>query len=163
MNSFFETHIWPMRGKLYRLAYLWIKDQSLAEDVLQNVFEKTVERQTELQTHPNLMGWMVKSMKNEVLMHRRKNNRLEGLEDLKEAAVAEPDALESAESHRMIFDLVSNLPEKQREIFHLREVEEMSYEEIAAQMEISIDQVKVNLHRARKALRERLINQGITR
>jgi RNA polymerase sigma factor (sigma-70 family) len=152
-----------MRGRLYRLVYLWIKDKSLAEDALQNVFEKTMGRQTELQSHPNLMGWMVKSLRNEVLMHRRKNNRLEDLEVWKEPAVTVPDALESAESHRMIFDLVAGLPEKQREIFHLREVEEMSYEEIAAQMKISLDQVKVNLHRARKALREKLINQGITR
>lgn len=152
-----------MRGRLYRLVYLWIKDQSLAEDVLQNVFEKTVERQKELQTHPNLAGWMVKSLKNEVLMHHRKNSRLEGLEQLKEPAAIESDTLESAESHRLIFDLVDGLPEKQREIFQLREVEEMSYEEIATQMEISLDQVKVNLHRARKTLREKLINQGITR
>ena len=152
-----------MRGRLYRLVYLWIKDQSLAEDALQNVFEKTVERQKELQSHPNLMGWMVKSLKNEVLMHHRKNHRLEGFENMKEPAVIEQDALESAESHRLIFDLVDGLPEKQREIFQLREVEEMSYEEIATQMEISLDQVKVNLHRARKTLREKLINQGITR
>ena len=152
-----------MRGRLYRLVYLWIKDQSLAEDALQNVFEKTVERQKELQSHPNLMGWMVKSLKNEVLMHHRKNHRLEGFENMKEPVVIEPDALESAESHRLIFDLVDGLPEKQREIFQLREVEEMSYEEIATQMEISLEQVKVNLHRARKTLREKLINQGITR
>ena len=96
-------------------------------------------------------------------MHHRKNHRLEGLEDLKEPCVIEPDALESAESHRLIFHLVDGLPEKQREIFQLREVEEMSYDDIAAQMEISLDQVKVNLHRARKTLREKLINQGITR
>lgn len=152
-----------MRGKLYRLVYLWIKDRSLAEDVLQNVFEKTVERQKELQTHPNLTGWMVKSLKNEVLMHHRKNNRLDGLDGMPEPTAVETDHLESAESHQMIFALVDGLPEKQREIFHLREVEEMSYEEIATQMEISLDQVKVNLHRARKALREKLINQGITR
>ncbi len=152
-----------MRGKLYRLVYLWIKDQSLAEDVLQNVFEKTVERQKELQAHPNLMGWMVKSLKNEVLMHHRKNSRLEGLEELAESAAVQPDALESAESHRLIFGLVDGLPEKQREVFHLREVEEMSYGEIAAQMEISLEQVKTNLHRARKTLREKLTNQGITR
>lgn len=152
-----------MRGKLFRLVYLWIKDRSLAEDVLQNVFEKSVERQKELQAHPNLAGWMVKSLKNEVLMHHRKNNRLDGLEGIPEQTTAEPDRLESAESHQLIFALVERLPEKQREIFHLREVEEMSYEEIAAQMEISLEQVKVNLHRARKTLREKLINQGITR
>jgi hypothetical protein len=106
---------------------------------------------------------MVKSMKNEVLMHHRKNHRLDGLEEIQEQAAEESNSLESEESHRLIFDLVNKLPEKQREIFHLREIEELSYEEISIHMEISLDQVKVNLHRARKTLREKLINQGITR
>jgi RNA polymerase sigma factor (sigma-70 family) len=163
MNSFFETHIWPLRGKLFRMVFLWTKNRDLAEDALQNVFEKTVERQTELQSHPNLTGWMVKSLKNEVLMHHRKNHRLDGLEEIQEQAAEESNSLESEESHRLIFDLVNKLPEKQREIFHLREIEELSYEEIPIHMEISLDQVKVNLHRARKTLREKLINQGITR
>ena len=145
------------------MVFLWTKDRDLAEDALQNVFEKTVERQTELQSHPNLTGWMVKSLKNEVLMHHRKNHRLDGLEEIQEQAAEESNSLESEESHRLIFDLVNKLPEKQREIFHLREIEELSYEEISIHMEISLDQVKVNLHRARKTLREKLINQGITR
>jgi RNA polymerase sigma factor (sigma-70 family) len=162
MNSFFETHIWPLRGKLFRMVFLWTKDRNLAEDVLQNVFEKTVERQKELQTHPNLTGWMVKSLKNEVLMYHRKNGRMEGLEGIPETAFNDPSQTESEESLRLILDLVGDLPEKQREIFRLREVEEMSYEAIAGQMEISLDQVKVNLHRARKTLRQKLINQGIT-
>lgn len=162
MKSFFESHIWPMRGKLYRLVYLWIRDRSLAEDVLQNVFTKSVERQTELQSHPNLTGWMIKSLKNEVLMHHRSNSRLDGLEKMEEPAQLDPNSMESGESHKLIFGLVDRLPEKQREIFHLREIEEMSYEEIANHLDISLDQVKVNLHRARKTIREKLINQGIT-
>jgi RNA polymerase sigma factor (sigma-70 family) len=145
------------------MVFLWTKDRALAEDALQNVFEKTVERQTELQSHPNLIGWIVKSLKNEVLMHHRKNHRLDGLEEMQEQAAEESNSLESKESHQLIFDLVNKLPEKQREIFHLREIEEMSYDEIATQLEISLDQVKVNLHRARKTLREKLVNQGINR
>lgn len=152
-----------MRGKLFRLVYLWIKDRSLAEDVLQNVFEKSVERQKELQSHPNLTGWMIKSLKNEVLMHHRKNHRLNGMENIQEPVADELRPMESEETHRMIFDLVRKLSEKQREVFQLREIEELSYEEISAQLEISLDQVKVNLHRARKTIREKLINQGITR
>lgn len=96
-------------------------------------------------------------------MHHRTNSRLDGLEKAEEPAHVDPSALESAESHQLIFGLVDRLPEKQREIFHLREVEEMSYEEIAKHLDISLDQVKVNLHRARKSVREKLINQGITR
>jgi RNA polymerase sigma-70 factor (ECF subfamily) len=81
---------------------------------------------------------------------------------MEEPAQMDPNTLESGESHQLIFSLVDRLPEKQREIFHLREIEEMSYEEIANHLDISLDQVKVNLHRARKTIREKLINQGIT-
>lgn len=144
------------------MVYLWTKDRDLSEDMLQNVFEKTVERQKELQTHPNLNGWIVKSLKNEVLMHFRKNGKMDGLEQADHIPHPEMNSLELSESHRIIFSLVENLPEKQREVFQLREIEEMSYEEISSFLEISMEQVKVNLHRARKNIREKLINQGIT-
>lgn len=163
MKSFFEAHIWPMRGRLYRMVYLWTKDRDLSEDLLQNVFTKTVERQTELQSHPNLGGWLVKSLKNETLMHFRKSNRMSGLEGTEEIPQPDVPNLESNEKHQLIFSLVELLPPKQKEVFLLREVEELSYEEIAQQLEISLDQVKINLHRARKSVREKLINQGITR
>ena len=163
MKSFFEAHIWPLRGRLYRMVYLWTKDRDLSEDLLQNVFTKTVERQTELQNHPNLGGWLVKSLKNEALMHFRKANRMSGLEGTEELPQPESQSLERKEQHQQIFRLVEQLPQKQKDVFLLREVEEMSYEEIAQQLEISLEQVKVNLHRARKTVREKLINQGITR
>ena len=41
---------------------------------------------------------------------------------------------------------------------HLRDIEEQTYEEIAASLNISLDQVKVSLHRARKTIREKMIN-----
>ena len=43
------------------------------------------------------------------------------------------------------------------DVMHLRDVEEMSYEEIAEALQITLDQVKVSLHRARKAVREQLL------
>jgi RNA polymerase sigma-70 factor (ECF subfamily) len=52
--------------------------------------------------------------------------------------------------------LMHGLPEKQRLVMHLRDVEEMTYDEIAESLKIPLDQVKINLHRARKAIRNRL-------
>jgi RNA polymerase sigma-70 factor (ECF subfamily) len=57
--------------------------------------------------------------------------------------------------------LLKELPEKQRDIFQLREVEGLDYSEIASHLDISLDQVKVNLHRARKRIREWMINQKL--
>ncbi|WPR74430.1 RNA polymerase sigma factor [Algoriphagus sp. NG3] len=163
MKSFFEAHIWPQRGRLYRLGYLWVRDRALSEDLLQNVFEKTFEREEELQNHPNLSGWLVRSLKNEVLMHFRQSKKLESLEGLEELKVEESTSEETTDSVRQVMNLVKNLPLRQQEIFHLREVEGLSYEEIAEHLDISLEQVKVNLHRARKSIRERMLNQNTTK
>lgn len=163
MKSFFEVHIWPKKGQLYRLVYLWVRDRALAEDVLQNVFEKSFEKERELKNHPNLSGWLVKSLKNEVLMHFRKANRLDGLEGLEEIQLEESDSPDTKDSVRKVMSLLKGLPLKQQEVFQLREVEGLSYEEIAEHLGISLGQVKVNLHRARKSIREKMINQKSTK
>lgn len=161
MTSFFEIHIWPQRGKLFRLAYGWVRDRSLAEDVLQNVFEKSVTREKELKNHPNLPGWLVTSLKNEVLMHFRQNQKMDSLDDLEKVASSESEEQETNQSVNKVMQVLSELPVKQREVFQLREVEGLNYEEIANYLEISLDQVKVTLHRARKTIREKILNQTL--
>ncbi|MEB2776103.1 sigma-70 family RNA polymerase sigma factor [Algoriphagus sp. D3-2-R+10] len=163
MKSFFEAHIWPQRGRLYRLGYLWVRDRSLTEDMLQNVFEKSFEREDELRNHPNLAGWLVKSLKNEVLIHFRQTKRLDSLDGLEELKMEESASEDTKDSVRQVMNLVKGLPLRQQEIFHLREVEGLSYEEITEHLDISLEQVKVNLHRARKSIRERMLNQKSTK
>ncbi|SHO63818.1 RNA polymerase sigma factor [Algoriphagus zhangzhouensis] len=159
MKSFFEGHIWPLRNKMFRMVLLWVKDRDVAEDVLQNVFERSFERENELQGHPNLVGWLVKSLKNESMMYFRKSGRTLTLDGLEEMPVQETVSEEVTDRVSQVMQLMENLPLKQQEIFQLREVEGLSYEEIADYLEISLEQVKVNLHRARKSIRNQFINQ----
>lgn len=60
-----------------------------------------------------------------------------------------------------VHQLMLQLPERQQMVMHLRDIEEMTYEEIALQLDISLDQVKTYLHRARKTIREQLINHNL--
>ncbi|TFV93520.1 RNA polymerase sigma factor [Algoriphagus kandeliae] len=159
MNSFFEGNIWPLRGKLFRMAYLWVKDRALAEDILQNVFEKSFRKEDELQQHPNLTGWLIRSLKNEALMHFRKTGKIVSLDENGEARLMDPEPERSETKIPRILQLVNRLPEKQRQIFQLREMEGLTYEEVAEYLEIPMEQVKVNLHRARKKLREEFAKQ----
>ncbi len=96
-------------------------------------------------------------------MHFRQSKKLESLEGLEELKVEESTSEETTDSVRQVMNLVKNLPLRQQEIFHLREVEGLSYEEIAEHLDISLEQVKVNLHRARKSIRERMLNQNTTK
>ncbi len=96
-------------------------------------------------------------------MHFRKSNRLDSLEGLEEIQLEESDSADTKDSVRKVMNLLKGLPMKQQEVFQLREVEGLSYEEIAGHLGISLGQVKVNLHRARKSIREKMINQKSTK
>ena len=158
MKTFFEAHIWTLRGKLYRMAYLWVKEKEIANDLLQSVFEKAWKRREALQKMDNPTGWMVSCLKNECFQHFKASKRFERLnEEEWEEEVLEGE--ETDEKVRLVFQFLETLPEKQREIFQLREVEGLMYEEIGEYLEISLEQVKVNLYRARKTLREFLMQK----
>ncbi|MFD2035752.1 RNA polymerase sigma factor [Belliella marina] len=161
MKTFFEAHIWPLKSKLYRMAYLWVKDRDVANDMLQQVFEKAWLQRNDLQKMDNPTGWMVRSLKNESLQHFRSNKRLEPLGEgeieFEDEHIEQDENI--PEQLKLVFGFLEKLPDKQREVFQLREVEGLSYEEIAEYLEVSLDQVKVNLHRARKSLRTYLMNQ----
>ncbi|MBW3467636.1 RNA polymerase sigma factor [Arthrospiribacter ruber] len=154
MKSFFEAHILPLKNQLYRMAYLWIKDRDVAQDVLQSVFEKAWQRKDELEKMKNAKGWMVRTLKNESLQEFRNNKKFEKIEGMDLESEAKEDEGDADIQIKMVFKFLQILPEKQKEVFHLREVEGLTYEEISEYMEISLDQVKVNLHRSRKSLRE---------
>ncbi|MCH6232729.1 RNA polymerase sigma factor [Cognataquiflexum rubidum] len=158
MKTFFEAHIWSLKNKLYRMAFLWVKDRDVAQDVLQAVFEKAWLRKEDLQKMENPTGWMVRSLKNESLQHFRVSKKFDSIVDF-DFESNEEESHDRSEEVKMVFRFLESLPEKQREIFQLREVEGLTYEEIGEYLEISLDQVKVNLHRARKTLKDYLMQQ----
>ena len=73
--------------------------------------------------------------------------------DEADAEISAQERLESEEQLLMLEDIIRRLPEKQRTIFQLREVEDLSYKQIAEVMNISEEQVKVNIFRARHKIK----------
>ncbi len=138
------------------MAFLWVKDRDVAQDLLQNVYEKAWKLRVELQNMENPTGWMVKSLRNESLQHFRQSKRFENLDHLEAGYMPQDHENNHEDTIKRVFHFLESLPEKQQEIFQLREVEGLTYEEIAQYMDISVDQVKVNLFRARKSLRDQL-------
>ncbi|SEJ30506.1 RNA polymerase sigma-70 factor, ECF subfamily [Cyclobacterium xiamenense] len=140
------------------MAYLRIKDRDAANDAVQEAFSNAWVHRESLEQMENPEGWMVKTLKNQVLQQFRTASRMEPLENQGEAIQEEPAEYQAAsQSVKRVFCFLDDLPQKQREVFELREVEGLTYEEIAGYLEISVEQVKVNLHRARKRLKEFLL------
>ncbi len=166
--TIFHQHIFPIRHKLYRFALRITGNVQEAEDVVQEVLErvwKTPEDKSgEIQ---NWEAWCMTLTRNRSVdrYHHQNQRRTTPLDaGLSHHAVGH-DPARSAELRDLaaqVRRLMAQLPEKQRLVMHLRDIEELPYEEIAQVLDISLDQVKVNLHRARKTIRQHLLATDAT-
>ena len=161
----FNQHILPTRNKLYRFALRITGSVHEAEDVVQDVLTKAWKMSEEPEVSATIRNWEAWCM---TLTHNRaldrnrfrKVRRTSDLEVVRASASSMDSAAEQLESQDMIAQvqqLMQSLPEKHRLVMHLRDIEEMTYDEIAQTLDITLDQVKTNLHRARKAIREQML------
>jgi RNA polymerase sigma-70 factor (ECF subfamily) len=144
-----------------------------AEDVLQETFLKAYTHLDGFQGNSKFYTWLVRIAMNEALMklRKRKGDKVVSLDEqldtgedtvTREIAVWEgnPEDRYSQEEIREILDkTVASLPEAFRTVFMLRDVEELSTEETADVLKLSIPAVKSRLLRARLQLREKLTRQ----
>lgn len=159
--------------KIYRLAKHITQNDEDAEDVLQETFLKAYEHLDTFQGNSKFYTWIVRIGVNEALMklRKRKGDRTVPLDEpvdtgeemvAREIAVWEdnPEDRYSREEMREILDhAVESLKPDFRTVFVLRDIEELSTEETAETLGISVPAVKSRLLRARLALREKLTRQ----
>ena len=156
--------------KIFRLAKHITQNDEDAEDVLQEAFLKAYSHLPDFQGQSKFYTWIVRIAVNEALMklRKRKTDRSVSLDEpqdtgedtvAREIAVWEddPEQKYSREELRGILDrAVDSLKPSFRTVFVLRDIEELSTEETAEALGISIPAVKSRLLRARLQLRERL-------
>jgi RNA polymerase sigma-70 factor (ECF subfamily) len=161
------------QNKIYRLAKHITQNDEDAEDVLQEAFLKAYEHIGGFQGNSKFYTWIVRIAVNEALMklRKRKGDRTVSLDEpvetgeetvQREIAVWEdnPEQRYSREEIQTILDeAVQTLKPDFRTVFMLRDIEELSTEETAETLGISIPAVKSRLLRARLALREKLTRQ----
>ncbi|HTS78845.1 MAG TPA: RNA polymerase sigma factor [Bryobacteraceae bacterium] len=159
--------------KIYRLAKHITQNDEDAEDVLQEAFLKAYEHLGNFQGNSKFYTWIVRIAVNEALMklRKRKGDRTVPLDEpvdtgeemvTREIAVWDdnPEQRYSREEIQDILDqAVEGLKPDFRTVFILRDIEELSTEETAEALGISVPAVKSRLLRARLALREKLTRQ----
>ncbi|MFN0215729.1 MAG: RNA polymerase sigma factor [Saprospiraceae bacterium] len=163
--ALFQEQVFPIRHKLFRFALRITGSVHEAEDVVQEVLEKvwkTAPEQTE--NVQNWEAWCMTMTRNRSLDKNRSQSirRTAPLEAIAERSSDFATPAQATEQNDLIDrlkNMMQQLPEKQRLVMHLRDVEELSYEEISESLGISLDQVKVCLHRARKTVREKMVQE----
>ncbi len=160
-NSEFSSRVLSRKERMYRLAKGILCDVAEAEDAVQDVLERLWVKRAALSGYVNLDAFILTSVKNACLDWIRSRKLREGR---KEAVAARYETVEDPRRMQDVTDMkvlaekvISTLPEKQRMVIHLRDVEGMKMNEIAVVMEVGEDVLRVYLSRARKAVREELI------
>lgn len=156
----FEEKLAETRPRLWRLAHSWCHNRALADDLVQETLAKALDRHGQLRDPEALSGWLCSILANCWHDHLRRRKDTTDIDEVAEADLAadgcpEDDCLQN-EIVRRVRQAVSGLPAGQREVLTLVDLEEFSYAEVAAILEIPIGTVMSRLSRARVALREAL-------
>jgi RNA polymerase sigma factor (sigma-70 family) len=153
----FETIVDRYQGRLLGFCRQMLGSTEDAEDVLQEVFVNAYRAMLGDEREINLRPWLYRIARNRCLNHLRKptadaQESMDMVPMVEAASTAEK--VHNREEFRQLLTDVSKLPETQRSALLLREMDAMSYEEIAHAMETSVPSVKSLLVRARISLAE---------
>lgn len=157
----------PFKDKLFRMAKRMLISTEEAEDVTQEVLLRLWNKNDSLQSYNSVEALAITMTKNYCL-DQLKSKRASNLQlvhsnyDSKNNIEKE---IEERDSWSFVEQIINELPEQQRLIIQMRDIEELEFEEIAKSLDMNETAVRVALSRARKTVREKLTakhNYGIT-
>ena len=157
----FRNDILPLKDKLFRLALRITLDRAEAEDVVQDTMIRVWNKRDEWQQFESVEAYCLIVAKNLAIDRSQKKDAQNvelSPEMAEEADTSGPyDRLVNNERMKIIHRLIDELPEKQRLIMQLRDIEGERYKDIAKVLQLTEEQVKVNLFRARQKVKQRYI------
>mgnify|MGYP000610546303 CR=1 FL=1 len=158
----FRNDILPLKDKLFRLALRITFDRAEAEDVVQETLIRVWNRRDEWTQFGSMEAYCLTVAKNLAIDRSEKKDAqtVELTSEMEQAseALSPYEKLVNKERMTLIHRLMKELPEKQRQIMQLRDIEGKSYKEIAVLLNLTEEQVKVNLFRARQKVKQKFID-----
>ncbi|WP_263381826.1 sigma-70 family RNA polymerase sigma factor [Granulicella arctica] len=172
-TELYHELIRPYERSVYMMALSFMKNDADAEDVAQEAFLKAYRNLASFRAEAKFSTWLISITLNEARSRLRRQGsiRVESLDEtpengghvspalLRDWHEVPSEALERKEVREILKTAVTTLPEIYRQVFLLRDVEELSVKETAEALTISIGTVKVRLHRARMMLQKQLTPQ----
>lgn len=157
----FEQLAMPLFDRLYNFAHWLTQNRDEAEDLVQETYAKALKGFASFQPGTNFKAWMFRILRNTFLNSRTGLKAATVPLDLEDGDAVLPAERETPETilldratREMLQAAIEELPVAYREVLLLCEVEEMSYQEIAATVAIPLGTVMSRLARARRRVRE---------
>jgi len=162
----FKGRILPMKDKLFRFAFRLLQDIHEAEDTVQDVMAGIWAKRAEWAQWNNLEAYCMTATRNSCL-DRLRRRRVTTVQQDSAHQLSSPEhdphqQMTSKELIQRIRRCMDALPQNQQQVIRLREMEGFSYNEIAEVLNMTLDQVKINLFRGRNAIRQLISKQEST-
>ncbi len=161
----FRNDVLPLKNELFRLALRITLNKAEAEDIVQETMIKVWNRRDNWNDINSIEAFCLTICSNMALdSSKAMNSRNMSIDDTPNEMPADHSYSSNPEEQTMMKDriklirsIIDHLPEKQRSVMQLRDFENKSYKEIATILDISEEQVKVNIFRARQAIKQKYI------
>lgn len=159
----FHTDVLPLKDELFRLALRITLNHAEAEDVVQETMLKVWNKRDQWDAIESMEAFCLTVCRNLALDRMKRadsqSQTLEDSHDAPDTSYASNPEEQAVQRDRvqLVKRLMQQLPEKQRTCMHLRDIEGKAYKEIAAVMNITEQQVKVNIFRARQTIKQKFL------
>jgi RNA polymerase sigma factor, sigma-70 family len=161
----FKSMAMPLREKLLNFARSMLRNDVDAEDAVQEAYLRLWTVRSQLDNHPNVGGFAMQALKNiciDRLRAEKYNLSLDNV-NIVENSITPYTYTEQKDSATIIRRIIDSLPETQRRVMMMRDVDGYELEEIADIMGAEAATVRVNLSRARKTVRDKFLNMQKTK
>ncbi|MBR08816.1 MAG: RNA polymerase subunit sigma-24 [Rickettsiales bacterium] len=155
----FKETILPLTQKIYPMIFRMLGDVEDANDAIQEVMIKLWNQRKKLAQHPNITGFVVLTARNHCLdlLKKRKPQMVDSDDSINpESTYRTNQEVEYQELNAIIGELLKELPEQQREVLVLRDLDGFEFAEIAELTGLTRDHIRVVLSRARKQISSKL-------
>lgn len=160
-SEFLKT-VMPFKDKVFRVAKRLLVSTEEAEDATQELYFKLWKNKSKLKDYKSIEAFAMTMTKN-YCFDRLKSKQASNLKlihsNYKEKDTPLDRRMELNDSVSLVHKLIENLPEQQKLIIQLRDIEEYEYDEIAKMLNLQPTAIRVSLSRARKTIREQLTKQ----
>ena len=160
-SEFLKTVV-PFKDKVFRLAKRLLVSTEEAEDATQELYFKLWKNKEKLKEYKSVEAFAMTMTKN-YCFDRLKSKQASNLKlihsNYKENGASLSKKIELNDSVSLVHKLIENLPEQQKLIIQLRDIEQYEFEEIGKMLNLKPTAIRVSLSRARKTIKEQLIKQ----
>ena len=172
-TQLYHELIRPYERSVYLMALSYMKNEADAEDVAQETFVRAFKSLVSFRAEARFSTWLISIALNEARNRLRRKSlvRMDSLDEppdenqtvspalLRDWREIPSEVIERGEIRLLLQEAIEQLPDIYRQVFLLRDVEELNINETAEALNISIPSVKVRLHRARMMLQKQLAPQ----